>query len=747
MLTSGLWYGSSSDPWLNPVPVAVERVAGYATNYSSGERKLIWQPSLDTPILASESDPNLTYHYFTLAEDGTTLTMDQSDGIFYNPTTVPFRVGSTFISRGNEEYYQTFYSDYFNVTDGGSRLYRSPIGHHNLETHIYWKKRSGSLTVVPNGTDSSLQCRTPFFWQNKDLAELMWLFTTFYNNKGYYQSSARDMLDYNGLLRYSEINDSCSHKRINFEIWREHGKKIEEHIIELVQSAGAWMSFTCSGLNSAMEYKCTLVHPDDLQVSPLSIDLDNPKGLGILADPTMRFESEYVVNSVENRWGSFAVSDLSSDDTGDAMITTTLESPGSVGDGANIVKQSKQSSIDEIGEKKVSITSRFVQDPVMASARIKNSLRRFSATPRVIEITLGPLHYQWRVGEIVYITHTQYGVNNVPFILESKELSLWPMPSAKMTFVQYSETDVWIAPNHSSLSGNLLAYFTGQSGLVLDGIYVDKWYGTTNKDIPASEFYLTSSGINYRHYRRPVIGGIGGKDAVDFLDPAPTTPDLGDPDTLHGGPALVANRVDMFDTIPFASGLDDMIQRKSFTAIYVIERENDSDTQYLFSNRNTWWWTYSQPPGFMGHGIAAHRLFHEDPSPGNYVGLTSSNTGGQVVSFVMDKGVGECFAFNRLEIYDGLTNVETTDNKYTAETYTGVIYVRAGMHICHSGVEWSYPTVGNVARPENDLDWFITDPTNLKGQMAVFALYDRALLPHELESVVRYLGALYNIEV
>ncbi len=349
---------------------------------------------------------------------------------------------------------------------------------HNISIY-YDADGSGSFT---------LSIYTPYFWPAVDLAELIFAWTRFYTDGGV---TARDELDEASLEAYSTRMQNHLF-RVELWVWRESRKSMASLLAELIEEAGVLASFGGQASGGERHSHFMLRHildaPDIGDIYDL--DTDFPSGARLLNN------DRQLVNLIRCTWGSFA--EILS---GPTMNWSTPGAPP--GDG-NVLTIDLNGAIT----RPANVTKRHCMRAENADAAIQPWL--YDTRKRVIEFTMGPLHFDFDVGSIVHVSSTSLGFDGTEDLLVIRKEINWDTLFSVVRAVEIDRFARAMNPDDSSVSASLIHWYQ-PSGILTSGSSVTGWTddGSDGDDLSAMTRGAAGAPTKQTAY-------INGHDVVDF---------------------------------------------------------------------------------------------------------------------------------------------------------------------------------------------------------------------------------------
>lgn len=527
-LTSSIWDNSTSDPYLLSAPVA-SGVDGYNAddiNRDYWDHCNFFTLNEGTALMASPSDPDLTYFWYRNVETDQKVELDfNGKGIFYQFSNTPINWTKRLDeATGTSGPYRSLYNEELNQPRATKLTYISPLAiGGGTEIGLYWQRQTGDKFFhVPAIDEHTIEGRTPYMWPRVDIAQIIWAWSAFHVASGI-TTSATDLLNKQSFIDYSEANWNDPLNTVVLDVWREAGVKQSEQIKSLIRQSGAWVSFMGGGDNGALDYKMRLVHHGGLATNTTTIDFDDLGKDALVSFPSMRYNDSLLVNQVKAVWGSFLKQDVPVDDVADNATSVELIQAQTVGDNANVIEDSNPSSTIVRGALEASLELKNVGEEDYASARIAINMERWADPVREIKFSMGPLHMDFDTGDIVKLSLDEYGLDETEFLVTEKQISLFPNPSADITAVEWKAVGSAsrLDPSDSSLDDIKTFWYTTTSGLTVDGNdYVTSWADSSQRPVDyagTSDAVVSGLDIHGPLYTAS-NADINGYPSIEFID-------------------------------------------------------------------------------------------------------------------------------------------------------------------------------------------------------------------------------------
>jgi hypothetical protein len=363
----------------------------------------------------------------------------------------------------------------------------------------------GYVPQSPN-TTNALHLYTPYLWEHKDLSEVIFAWTRFHSGGG---TTARDWLDKDDLIAFSTKINSAWKYESYFDVWAIYGQEMGEMIAGLCEQAGALHGFGSWDTSSSRhEMKFFVRHWDDLDSNTDTYDFDDPASMFLIGVPQVRQASEDAARNIKTDWGAFFVQSglrvgpqtaqpfaasykdvVGSDPRVPYLGTTSLR--GNAREYlADPTKQldlyrnsnsfrfvDEQTDGPQFSKRSVSLKKPNVMYPEYAGATVWPEYWR--PWGREVQFTMGPKHFDFKVGEIINISSTKMGFNGTETMLvRSKDIDI--QTGAATIVVRELVGELRITPDSDSVYNDLALWLDAtdfsDSGTYPTGTTVSIWY-------------------------------------------------------------------------------------------------------------------------------------------------------------------------------------------------------------------------------------------------------------------------------
>lgn len=444
-LTYADWI-SSTDPYELGIPVA----SGLTRDTSN---RYVEFTLASGGLYISESNPELTEIWYANTDgSGGRRELDfNGEGVFYYWSA----------TAGYSRQYNTLVNTYGDSpTDGGNfNSYLSPVGA-GLDTgrvRVFWEQDTS--VYGEDYLDYTLEVSTPYQWANKDAAQLLFALTRYYSGDGTGSTAARDYLSYSGLQAYSDFIEDNYFYRTAMDVWAEQGRTLQDTVASILKQSGAMALFSVveSGV-APLNFQLTLKHANHVDTWSETLDLTTYEDQMIIGSPTLRYANNYIQNSFNMTWGSHSTQNRQQDESGDNYSSCQADKGGVLPNNANKFSLSNETSIEKHGHRTVSIDLPNIMDDHAAGARLCAVKDRWNDTLRELRFSMGPLHLDFGVGDIIKVTSADYGLSETEFLVTKKRHN-WDTLSADIEALEYTVTEMLLSPDDEVLSDRLGVWF------------------------------------------------------------------------------------------------------------------------------------------------------------------------------------------------------------------------------------------------------------------------------------------------
>lgn len=665
---------STTDPYLLDAPFS------YKTHRDDTNR-FVYFNLISGGLFGSPSDPKYTeYYYISTADTTETRDLDSNDYVTYEPAVSGLGRQYSYLTRTR--------NGELPDDDGNIKRYMSPVGVGQAPSWInlyYEQDLDSSLTGY---TDYTLEVTTCKQWHNVDAAELLFSLTKFYAGEQYV-----DYIHLSGLREYSESMIDNYNSRVRMDWWAEDKRSLSDDVASILYQSGAYSHFGITTSGVPLDFKLTLKNPSNLNTWSDTLDLTTFKEQGVIGSSVMRYTTEFVQNRYNVKWGSFLIQTLPDDLSGDNAGESELDIEGDLPRKVNEITIIHSGSVTQWNEQPVDVALPNIQDPREASARMMQLKDRWTDTVRVLTWTMGPLHFDFGVGDIVTIDCEEYGLDSVEFLVTNKVYD-WDDLSASIEAVEYTSVTYVLSPDGTQeLTDRMSSWFTPDN-IYYTGANVTAW-------LDAGDFgYHASQDVTAPTATMPTISlaAINGYNAINCT-----------PSGVNTG-------------MEFA-GMDRAIPTRGLQVFAVINPNLDpdthSDTQSWLRLKDLSVVSGDCELGFKNGKYWCKTKNEETSSTEDFV------DGWQVLTWVVSANDYLSISYNGYyDLTSLLVNGElkATDNPYMAEYFI-------------------YPTILSTQH----IGYSDDASPGFGGEIAEIIVYADALRPHETQGVINYLKNKYNI--
>lgn len=366
-----------------------------------------------------------------------------------------------------------------------------------------------------NGHGFQVVIRVPWSWWAVDLARFLWILTRFYA-----PVDGTDYLDRQALVDFSAGVYSYLRRRRLFT-WRTAGESLADHAKRLAVESGAilrWGGYV-DGSDTVQQLGLGALDYDSLRRISTVYDADPLGDAGrdmFLTEPlVLRTADEYRVNSAVITWGAGwarwlnAQGALESEvqlpfaprDNPLAFSNPQLEAP------ANILEESDLIDIGQRGGRYFEATH---PAPLGRSSADGLVPMRWTPPRRVVEWTMGPVHWDFDPGDIIPVRHTGLGLDGAEDLLVLRKVIDWTTLHATITALEVSVDP----PPQDPVGGLPLScgvWLRADLGLIGSGGLVTTWVNLA----PGIGHAVPRGGITAPALTTPAAG-IAGYPVADF---------------------------------------------------------------------------------------------------------------------------------------------------------------------------------------------------------------------------------------
>lgn len=305
----------------------------------------------------------------------------------------------------------------------------------------------------------------PWAWLEQGLAEIIFALTVFHaNGDDTADTARRDLLDRTSFLAYADTNSRRIFKRQRFSFFRQVGKSLAETIRELVDQSTAVVGWGSFDATTGWSPKLTLERWEDFGENTTILNFTTGRQPFVTMPPKLRTSRELVLNSLRFEYGGGL---YYRDTASQSAYSMTLEDRFSLKDQANETLQQDAASISRFGlvEQKKATPNAISRE----SAEGDFDIERYASLGAAREVTfgMGPLHFDFDVGEIVHVEDAALALDGTEDLLVREKLIDWKTLGATVNALELPGYSVQsLAPDElEEENATLLGWWKGETGV------------------------------------------------------------------------------------------------------------------------------------------------------------------------------------------------------------------------------------------------------------------------------------------
>ena len=237
-----------------------------------------------------------------------------------------------------------------------------------------------------------------------------------------------------------------------------------------------------------------------------------------LATPiTVRHTDQYILNKATTVWGGGVIeSGPSANRLRGAEFPFDTREPGSgewVGQyqaAGNRIQDKDEASIATYGERPIEVSAPSILDRSSADGL---ALTRWTDPRRVVEFGMGPLHWDFDVGDIIHVRHPDIGLEGTEALLVTAKTIQWRTLHAVISTLQVNLDPAPMEPTDPELGDVCQLWLKAGTGLNVNGMtsevtgWGDQSGHARDVSVPAGMVAPTLTSVE---------DGVGGEPAVQF---------------------------------------------------------------------------------------------------------------------------------------------------------------------------------------------------------------------------------------
>jgi hypothetical protein len=272
---------------------------------------------------------------------------------------------------------------------------------------------------IPGTAFYDLEVFQPYHWHERDLAEILFAWTRNYISTAGLDPT--DELDETTFVDYS-LRNRDPFRRQQFTVWRRTDTSFADLARSLLQQSNAIATFGRHEAGSALSFPLRLFEFTEREISSTAINLDDGRDVFAVSNPSLRFANEDVANRLALPWGTgVEIGNLTS---GREQYTTAGSSPLSAPEEQNKLDDELALSQSSYGVREVRLAPRInLNTEQWAEGSL--DLTRWADLRREIEFTIGPLHFDFNVGDVVNVTDDVLDLDGTEELLVTEKTYDW----------------------------------------------------------------------------------------------------------------------------------------------------------------------------------------------------------------------------------------------------------------------------------------------------------------------------------
>lgn len=325
---------------------------------------------------------------------------------------------------------------------------------------VSWPASQGSAILT------TFRMFVPYCWEEKDLAEIIFAWTRFHSGGG---TAARDALHKQSFLDHSSAMQD-PFRRQRFTLYREIDRSLGEMIEELIGESNALAFWGDHTSQAYLTLNFGLRSWRDVKVNTAIYEAVPGDTALMVTRPIVRVADEYLLNRLTIDWGTFVRIDASGTPT-----TCVLQSPPTPIENLATLVLEDAASQTAYGLRAASARARWVMDRNSAEGEFR--VERWKDLRRAVELAMGPLHFDFCVGDAIHVKDTFQGLSGSENLLVAVKEYDWNTLTASVVLVEMG-SDAFVMDPTGVVGQNppdLIAWFKAGTGITSGAGKVTQW--------------------------------------------------------------------------------------------------------------------------------------------------------------------------------------------------------------------------------------------------------------------------------